>query len=185
MTRQRVLLGHISQANGLRGEVLIKSHTANPADIGSYGVLGNKDATRTFDIKVIRITTKGVVAKISGVTDRTAAEVLRGTELYIDRDQLPASDDEDDFYHTDLIGLEAQTADGAKVGTVIAVQNFGASDLLEIRPLDSKTTELIPFNKAFVPDVDLEGGRVIVVWPDDTVKEDEDEKAMREAGENE
>ncbi|MGH1419595.1 MAG: ribosome maturation factor RimM [Hyphomicrobiaceae bacterium] len=181
MTRQRVLLGHISQANGLRGDVLIKSYTANPEDIGSYGALTNEDLSQSFNIKVVRFTTKGVVAKIKGINDRNAAEGLRGTKLYIDRDQLPEPDDEDDFYHTDLIGLTAKTTDGKKVGPVVAVQNFGASDLLEIRPSDNKTTELIPFNKEFVPDIDIDGGSLTVVWPDNTTPEDEDEKAMREA----
>ncbi len=171
MTPQRVLLGHISQANGLRGDVLIKSHTAVPDDIATYGPLTNKDGSQTFVIRVVRVTAKGVVAKIAGVSDRDAAEALRGTELYIDRAKLPAPD-EDDFYYSDLVGLDAIGEDGRNVGTVVAVQNFGAGDLLEIRPTKAKGTELLPFTKAFVPHVDLDAGHVTIVWPEYSPDED-------------
>lgn len=186
MTPQRVLLGHISQANGLRGDVLIKSHTAVPEDIAAYGPLTNKDGSRAFDIRVVRVTAKGVVAKITGVSNRDASEALRGTELYIDREKLPAPD-EDDFYYADLIGVDAIGEDGRKVGTVVAVQNFGAGDLLEIRLTKAKGTELLPFTKAFVPHVDLDAGHVTIVWPEDSPDEDgetiEDDKVETDADE--
>ena len=160
----RVLLGQISTAQGIRGEVVIKSYTGEPADIGSYGPLTDEGGTRSFDITVVRVAKKGVIARINGVTDRNGAEALRGTQLYIDRDKLPAPED-DEVYHADLIGLEAVTADGEIVGEVVAVQNFGAGDLLEVRLSGKRRTEFVPFDETFVPEIDLEAGRVTVVMP--------------------
>ena len=159
-----ILLGHISSAQGIRGEVVIKSHTAEPADIGTYGPLTDKAGTKTYDIAVVRVAKKGVIGRVNGITDRTAAEALRGTELYISRECLPEPD-EDELYHADLIGLAAVTAHGDLVGEVIAVQNFGAGDLLEVRLAGTSRTEFIPFDDHFVPDIDLDAGRVTVVMP--------------------
>ncbi len=175
MPERRVLLGHISQANGLRGAVLIKSHTANPEDIAAYGTLTDKDGQQSFDLRVIRTTNKGVIVKIAGIEDRTAAENLRGTELYVDRDQLPEAED-DAYYHNDLVGLTAISSDGGVIGDVVAVQNYGASDLLEIKPKTSKTTELIPFTKEFVPEVDVNAGRLTIVLPTLTEARESDEQ---------
>ena len=159
-----ILLGHISTAQGIRGEVVIKSHTDNPADIGAYGPLSDKAGTRTYEISVVRVAKKGVIARIKGIADRTAAEALRGTELYIARDRLPEPD-ADELYHADLIGLEAVTTDGDIVGEVISVQNFGAGDLLEIRLVGKSRTEFVPFDDHFVPAIDLEARRVTVLMP--------------------
>ena len=159
-----ILLGHISTAQGIRGEVVIKSHTGDPADIGAYGPLFDKSGTKTYDIKVVRVAKKGVIARVKGVADRTAAEALRGTELYIPRERLPEPDD-DELYHADLVGLAAVTAAGDTVGEVVAVQNFGAGDLLEIRLAGQARTEYVPFDAHFVPDIDLDAGRVTVVMP--------------------
>ena len=128
----RILLGHISTAHGVRGDVVIKSLTEDPADIATYGPLSDEDGQRQFDIKVVRVTNKGVIARVAGVTDRNAAEALRGTKLYVDRHKLPALE-ADEVYHTDIIGLIARRGDGSEVGEIVAVQNFGAGDLLEIR----------------------------------------------------
>lgn len=159
-----ILLGKISTAQGIRGEVVIKSYTDAPADIAAYGPLLDEAGTREFDITVIRVTKKGVVAKIAGVTDRNAAEALRGTKLLVPRERLPEPD-EDEVYHVDIIGLEAVTADGEILGEVVAFQNFGAGDLLEIRLAGKRRTELVPFDDHFVPDIDIEAGRVRVVMP--------------------
>lgn len=159
-----ILLGHISTAQGIRGEVVIKSHTAAPEDIAAYGPLFDETGTRTFDINVVRVAKKGVIAKIAGITDRNAAETLRGTKLFVPRDRLPEAGD-DEVYHTDLIGLEAVTAEGETVGEVIAVQNFGAGDLLEIRLAGKQRTEFVPLDDHFVPEIDVESGRVTVVMP--------------------
>lgn len=167
--QRRVLLGHISAANGLRGEVLIKTHTQSPEDIGAYGPLVNERGDRSFEISVVRVAKNGVICRLKGINDRTAAETLRGVELFIDRDRLPEPDAED-FYHADLIGLNAFAADGMRVGTVLAVQNFGAGDLLEIRfdamEGGSGRTEFLPFTHACVPQVDVAAGRIVVSMPD-------------------
>jgi 16S rRNA processing protein RimM len=158
-----ILLGQIASAHGIRGDVMIRTYTETPEAIASYGALTDSRGQHRFEIKVQRVTDKGVVAHIKGVDDRTAAEALRGVELYVDRDHLPATSD-DEFYHADLIGLDAITGDGQPFGTVIAVQNFGAGDLLEIRRPGRRDTDYIPFTNDCVPDVDI-GNRRIVVEP--------------------
>lgn len=160
-----VLLGHVSTAHGLRGEVLIKTYTGEPKAIGAYGALVDETGTRRFDVKVVRVTDKGVIARIGGVGDRNAAEAIKGTKLYVARAQLPAAT-EGEYYHADLIGLDAVSETGEKVGHVVAVQNFGASDLLEIRLEGSIKTEFIPFTDACVPTVDIVGRRVVVSRPE-------------------
>lgn len=157
---KRILLGRIAAAHGVRGEVLIKTFTGRPQDIAAYGPLDD-GAGRTFKIKVIRDTPKGVVASIAGVADRNAAEGLKGASLYVDRDRLPAPD-EGQFYHADLIGLAAVDQDGRSVGEVVAVHNHGAGDILEVRLTETGKTELVAFTDAFVPVVDLVGRRLVV-----------------------
>lgn len=161
----RVCLGVIVGAQGVRGEVRIKPFTAEPADVGAYGPVSDKGAARTFDVKV-RGQAKGVViAALKGVLDRNAAEALKGTELYVDRARLPAPDDEDTFYHADLVGLAAEDADGKPVGQVAAVFDHGAGDVLDIRLADGKLIT-VPFTKAVVPVVDLAAKRIVVAMPE-------------------
>jgi 16S rRNA processing protein RimM len=169
----RVLLGRIVTVHGIRGDVVIDSYAADPADIGAYGPLRSADNAREFQLKVLRATPKGVVAHIKGIDDRTTAEALRGTELYVSRDKLPPAD-EGDFYHVDLIGLKAVSESGDSVGTVVAVQNFGAGDLIEVRLEGQQATEFIPFTDAYVPVVDVAQRRVVVVLPESTPDDDED-----------
>ena len=157
---KRILLGRIAGAHGVRGEVLIKAFTERPEDIGAYGPLDD-GAGRTFAIEATRVTHKGVVARIAGIGDRSAAEALKGTALYVDRERLPAPD-EGEFYHADLIGLAAVDPEGRPVGEVVAVHNHGAGDLLEVRLAESGRTELVAFTDAFVPKVDLAARRVVV-----------------------
>jgi 16S rRNA processing protein RimM len=161
----RVLLGRIAAAHGIRGEVLIKSFTAAPASIGAYGPLSDKNGTRTFEIQSARATAKGVVARFAGVADRNAAEALRGVELYIARERLPAAA-EGEFYYADLIGLAAVDGEGKPVGEIVAVHNFGAGDLIEVRLTGSGKTELVPFTDDAVPEVDLAARRAVVVIPE-------------------
>jgi 16S rRNA processing protein RimM len=159
-----VLLGRIAGAHGIRGEVVIHAYTAAPEDIGAYGPLTDAGGARSLELKIVRVTAKGVVARVSGVRDRNAAEALKGVELYVDRERLPAAA-EGEFYHADLIGLAAVDAAGDAVGEVVAVQNFGAGDLLEIRLAGSAKTELVPFTEACVPVVDVRAKRAVVVLP--------------------
>lgn len=165
-TPRRILLGHISDAHGIKGEVLIKTHTGAPEAIADYGSLTDGRG-QAFEIRVIRVTPKGVVARVEGVADRTAAEALKGTELFTTRNNLP-DPDEDEFYHADLIGLAAVGPDGAVIGTVTAVANHGAGDIVEIALSGSRQTELVPFTKAYVPEVDLAKGHVVVCLPEST-----------------
>ncbi|MEM8974747.1 MAG: ribosome maturation factor RimM, partial [Pseudomonadota bacterium] len=162
-----------STAHGIRGEVVIKSHTDDPMDIGAYGPLSSEDGSKTYTIKPLRVAKKGVVARIEGVADRNAAEALRGTELYIERDKLPEPD-LDEVYHADIIGMAVLRSDGSDVGEVIAIQNFGAGDLLEVRLTDKKRTEFVPFDDQFVPEIDFDARRVTVVMPDDTAQAEDD-----------
>ncbi len=161
---RRILLGHISDAHGIKGEVLIKTHTGAPEAVAGYGALTDAQG-RAFEIRLVRTTPKGVVARVKGVTDRAAAEALKGTELFTTRENLP-DPDEDEFYHADLVGLAAIGPDGAALGTVTAVANHGAGDIIEIALAGSRRTELVPFAKAYVPEVDLARGQIVVRLPE-------------------
>lgn len=168
----RVLLGRIAGAHGIRGDIVVESYTAEPQDITAYGPLETEDGARQLDLSVARVTPKGVIARIAGITDRTAAERLKGLLLYVDRARLPPAE-EGEFYHSDLIGLRAEDAEGRTIGAVAAMPNYGAGDLMELRLEGSRKTELIPFTDAFVPVVDVPGGRVVVVLPDASADEKE------------
>jgi 16S rRNA processing protein RimM len=157
---QRILLGRIAAAHGIRGEVLVKTFTERAEDIASYGPLDDGRGS-TFKVEVVRVTPKGVVARIEGVGDRNGAEALKGAALYVDRARLPQTD-EGEFYHADLIGLAAVDPEGCPLGEVVAVLNYGAGDLLEVRLAESGKTELVAFTDAFVPEVDLAARRVVV-----------------------
>jgi 16S rRNA processing protein RimM len=160
----RILLGRIAAPHGVRGEVLIETYTQDARDIAAYGPLETADGARSLEVSVVRVTPKGVVARIGGIGDRTSAEALKGLSLYVDRARLPAAA-EGAFYHADLIGLAAEDSQGRPLGTVVAVANYGAGDLLELRLAGKRNTELIPFTEAFVPVVDVAGRRLIVVLP--------------------
>jgi 16S rRNA processing protein RimM len=161
--RERILLGRVAGAHGIRGEVLIRSFTKRPEDIAAYGPLDDGGG-RTFRIERVRSTPKGAVARIAGIGDRNAAETLKGAQLYVDRDRLPAPD-EGEFYHADLIGLAAVDAEGRPLGEIVGVHNYGAGDLLELRLAGSGKTELVAFTEAVVPEVDLAARRVVVLLP--------------------
>ena len=162
--RQRVLLGLISGVHGIRGGLIIRSYTADPGDIASYGAMESAAGKTLPALRIVRVTDKGVIAHMAGVDDRNAAEALKGTELWIARARLPAAA-EGEYYHADLIGLKAVSPEGAAIGTVIGVENFGAGDLLEIRLAGGTHTEFVSFTNAFVPEVDLAAGRAVVVMP--------------------
>ena len=163
----RVLIARIGAAHGIKGEVRVKAYTADPGGIAAYGPLETPDG-RAFEVASLRPAagpaSDMLVVKFKGVSDRNAAETLNGLELSVPRDRLPPAE-EDEYYHADLIGLEAVTRDGAPLGTVIAVHNYGAGDLLEIAPRRGETL-LVPFTRAVVPEVDLAAGRVFVDPPE-------------------
>ena len=158
-------MGIITGVHGIHGEVVIKSYTAYPLDIKSYGPLSDENGEQSFVISKARMAKKGVVARIRGVDDRNSAEALKGTKLFVDHALLPASEDEDEFYFTDLIGLKVMLADGHDFGEVIALHNYGAGDLIEIKPFGEKNSEVYPFDKQTVPEIDLVAGLITLNPP--------------------
>jgi 16S rRNA processing protein RimM len=161
---ERICVARIGAAHGLRGEVRLNSFTADPMAVTQYGVLSNADGTRGFEIESCRAAKGVLIARFKGVANRTAAEALCNVDLYVPRDRLPPPD-ADEFYHADLIGLAAVGRDGAAIGTVVAIHDFGAGDILEIAPAGGGPTLLLPFNDAVVPEIDIAGGRLVVVPP--------------------
>ncbi|MBA4130016.1 MAG: 16S rRNA processing protein RimM [Hyphomicrobium sp.] len=159
-----ILLGEIGSAHGIKGEVSIRTFTEDPADIAAYGPLSDKAGKRTFKIAGLRVSAKAVIARLQGVDDRTAAEKLRNTGLYVKRSQLPELEP-GAYYYEDLAGLAAVDPDGSVLGTVVGVVNYGAGDLVEISRPGERETLLVPFTKEAVPAVDIETGRVTVVLP--------------------
>lgn len=168
---KRICLGKITDAHGIRGELRIRTYTEAPEDIGAYGPLEDEAGDRRFSLLKIRSVKGGVVARLDGIRDRTQAETLKGTLLFVDRAKLPDQDD-GVWYHTDLIGLAAIDANGAALGEVVSVQNYGAGDLLEIRPVDGSATLLIPFTEDVVPNVDIAGGSLSINPPEGLLEND-------------
>ncbi len=159
----RILVGVIAGAHGVRGQVRIRSYTADPADVAAYGPVTDELGSRRFGLSVTGAIKGGVIARIDGVADRTAAEALRGLKLFVARAALPQPAD-GEFYHADLIGLAAELADGVRYGRVADVQNWGAGDVLEIERPDGRS-ELLPFTRSVFPQVDLAAGRLLVAPP--------------------
>ncbi len=176
-TEKRICLGRIRGAHGLEGAVRLVSFTERPEDIASYGPLSDHSGRRRFVICDLRQIGSGLVARLEGVRDRDAAEALKGLELFVPRTRLaPLPDEDDTWYHADLIGLRAYLADGSVLGTVTAVQNFGAGDLLDIRTEADGRSVLVPFTRAVVPEVDLAAGR-LTIDPPEGLLDDAGEKA--------
>lgn len=161
-------MGRIGAAHGIKGEVRITSFTEEPLGLKDYGPLATNKPGLVIEIESARATTNVLVARLKGITDRTAAEKLNGVELYVDRDRLPPTSGDDDFYHADLIGLEARLVDGSVLGTVTAIPNFGASDLLEVRDGRSGDTFLYPFTRQVVPEVHVAEGYLVIEVPLDS-----------------
>jgi len=160
----RICLGQIGAAHGIRGEVRLWSFTADPAAIASYGPLETEDG-RVFAIEAMRPAKDHFVARLSGIADRNAAERLANQKLYVPRERLPEPQAADEFYHADLIGLAVVDRSGTALGTVVAVHNFGAGDLIEVRQAEGAPTLMLPFTEAVVPEVDLAAGRLVVEQP--------------------
>ncbi len=161
----KVCVGAIAGAFGVRGEVRLKSFTATPEDIAAYSPLETEDGARSFTVKITRQIKNGLAARLSGVSNKEAADALRGTQLYVPRARLPSLPD-DEFYHADLIGLTVTDTGGTPLGKVLAVHNNGADDLLELSAPGQKQTVLLPFTKAIVPTVDLSQGRIVADPPE-------------------
>ncbi len=159
----RICVARVGAAHGLRGEVRLNSFTADPLAVTRYGPLSDDSGARSFEIESARQGKGFLAVRFKGVGDRAAAERLRNLNLYVPRDRLPPPAP-GEFYHADLIGLRAVTTDGNEVGTVVAIQNFGAGDILEIKP-PSGSTMMLPFTEAAVPKIDIAGGRIVVAPP--------------------
>jgi len=159
----RICVAQIGAAHGLRGEVRLRSFTEDPAAVTGYGPLESEDGTRRFEIEALRPAKDHFVARLAGVADRDAAEKLTNIKLYVPRDRLPPVEDDGTFYHADLVGLAAVTPDGAALGTVTAILNFGAGDLVEIKPEGGGEPLMVPFTDATVPEIDIAAGRMVVV----------------------
>lgn len=172
MSSRLVQIGVFGAPHGVRGELRVKSFTADPQALAGYRPLTDEAGGRRFEVAAARLLKDDMlVVRLKGVTTRDAAAALTGVGLFVPRDALPAADDEDEFYYADLVGLRAETTDGARLGEVIAVTNFGADDLLEIRLGRSRRTVYLPFTKAVVPLVDMAGGRVVVDPPEGALDE--------------
>ena len=170
-----ILVGRVSGAFGVRGEVRIGTYTEDPMALARYKRLLREDGSPALTLTTARPAKGGVVGRCPEITTKEAADAARGLKLYVPRDVLPPPD-EDEFYLADLIGMSAETAEGETLGKVKAVQNFGAGDILEIDPGGGRATVYLPFTLAVVPEVRVTEGRLIVVPPpeDDSGPQDEE-----------
>ena len=167
---ERICVAQIGGAHGTRGEVRLKSFTADPMAVMDYGALETEDGTATFEIESLRPAKSHWVAQLRGVRDRNAAERLANVKLFVPRDRLPAAET-DEFYHADLIGLAVVTTDGRALGTVVAIHDFGAGDILELRQEGKRDTVMLPFTTATVPVVDVAGRRIVIDPPEGVFQE--------------
>ncbi|MDB6452315.1 ribosome maturation factor RimM [Falsirhodobacter sp. 20TX0035] len=158
----KICVGAIAGSFGVRGEVRLKSFCAEPAAIADYGPLTTEDG-RSFGVTLTRPVAGGLGARLTGVTTKEAADALKGTQLFVGRDRLPALGD-DEFYHSDLIGLEVRDTGGQLLGRVSGVHNHGADDILEVQGKGESL--LFPFTRIVVPTVDLTVGRIVVDPPE-------------------
>jgi 16S rRNA processing protein RimM len=158
-----ICVARIGAAHGVRGAVKLWTFTEDPLAVQRYGPLTTKDGARQFEVLTAREASGHLVATLKGIATREEAERLNGVELYVAREKLPATS-EDEYYYADLIGLAAVTTANEPLGRVIAIHNFGAGDIIEIAP-EKGGTMLLPFSNAVVPTVDLKGGRVVIELP--------------------
>lgn len=182
-SQRQICLGVIAGASGVQGEVKIKPYTGAPEDVGAYGPVDlvgageeSQGARAGVGIKIVRFAKDAVIARLEGVDGRDAAEALRGLEVYVDRAILPG-EEEDEYYHADLIGLEARTLGAATLGTVVAVHDFGAGEMLELG-LVGGGVAMMPFTLAAVPKVLISEGYVVVDPPDGVLPEPKAPKDM-------
>lgn len=157
--QDRVCVGVIVGAHGIRGQVRVKSFTAAPEHLDAYGPLFDESGTRSYRLGVVGRSKGVVLCSVGGVDDRNQAEALKGTRLWLDRTLLPGLED-DEFYHSDLIGLRVEFADGTLVGEIVALYDFGAGDLMEIRGPEGGAV-MVPFTRDSIPVIDIAGRRVV------------------------
>ena len=174
---ERLLVGVVVGAQGLGGLLRVKSFTQDPTDLAAYGPVDAETADgkplRQLALKVTGSAKDAMIVRAAGVTDRTQAEALKGARFYVDRDALPETE-EDEYYAADLVGMEAVLADGTAIGTVRAVYDFGAGDVIEIE--GQGASQMLSFTHDTVPEIDLEARRIVVVPP--TLSGDEKDAAL-------
>ncbi|MEO6199337.1 MAG: ribosome maturation factor RimM [Sphingomicrobium sp.] len=161
-SNERIALAAVAGAQGLKGAVRLKLFSDSAASLASHEwVSVGGVRLRLLGVKAQG---KGTIARFEGVDDRTAAEALRGSLIEVERDQLPQLDD-GEYYHSDLIGLPCVDDEGTPVGTVVAVENYGAGDLLDVESEGGKR-QLIPFRPGIADLVSDTGGDRIVLDPE-------------------
>lgn len=165
----RICVGAIAGSFGVRGEVRLKSFCADPAALADYAPLETEDGSLSFDVTLTREVKSGFAARLSGIGTKEQADALKGVRLYAPRDRLPSLPD-DEFYHTDLMGLTVVDTGGAEIGKVKAVHGNGPVDLLEIVAKGQRETVLMPFTRAIVPTVDLAAGRIVADPPEGLIE---------------
>jgi 16S rRNA processing protein RimM len=161
----RIRVARIGAAHGVRGEVKLWSFTENPGAVADYGVLESEDGTRHVEITSLRAAKDHFVARLEGIEDRDAAAALCNLDLFVPRDRLPPIDEEDTFYHADLIGMAAVTPEGVPLGAVTALHNLGAGDLIEIATAAGGEPLLLPFTESIVTNIDMALRQIVVVLP--------------------
>ena len=162
---ERIRVARIGAAHGVRGEVKLWPFTQDPLAVADYGPLETEDGARRFEIETLRAAKDHLVARLKGVGDRDAASSLRNTDLFISRDKLPKIDEEDTYYHADLVGMSAITPEGVPLGNVTAIHNFGAGDLIEIATTAGGEPLLLPFTETVVPNIDTALRQITIVLP--------------------
>ena len=175
MANDLILVGVFGAPHGVRGELRLKSYTGDPQAIADYAPLTDASGRTTYTLTSARLVKDDIlVVRVKGVEDRDAAAKLTNQRLHVPRAALPPTEDEDEFYHADLIGLRVELADGTLLGTVGAVLDFGAGDILEITPADGGRALMLPFTKAIVPIVDMKARRLVAEPPAESEAHPED-----------
>ena len=160
MSDNKICLGAVVGVHGIRGEVKVKSFSDNEKNLTRYGDVSNESGDKNYSLKIVGHSKELLRVKIKGVDDRNTAETLVGTAFYINRDLLPDLKD-DEFYHTDLIGLDVRNSNNETIGEVNAIYNFGAGDIIELK-LNEGSLEMLPFTKSYVPTINIKEHYIIV-----------------------
>lgn len=164
---EKICVGVITSANGVKGQVKIRCFTETPADIANFNVIMDEN-NHTYNIRMVTSKKDYIIAAVEGIQNRNQAETLRNIRLFINRNDLPELGN-DEFYHADLIGLEARNKEGISLGIIKNIVNYGAGDIFEINDISSNKAVYIPFNKQFVPEIYMDEGYVVVEIPDEMV----------------
>jgi len=159
-----ILVGQVAGGFGVRGEVRVTAFTADPLALKTYGPLLRADGSVGLTLTTARAAKGAVIGRAKEIETKEQADALRGLKLFVPRDRFPAPD-EDEVYVTDLIGLEARDPDGRVLGRIKAVQNFGASDMLEITPAEGGQTWYLPFTLEATPELHIADGWILAVRP--------------------